>query len=150
MVINENTKSVNVLEVGGFGIVSWFNLIHGFTTAKYVLNCIVHWIVEQSCQIILIWTNIGRVSIKAFAHLENTCGCSIFRPKTFRNFWNCVNSYSIKAIGLNEIFNPILKILTNIRIVLIKIWQTCKTTIFNRVLIVPVNITIWMIVWWLI
>jgi len=72
VIVNKNSKCVNILEVGRFGIIPSFNLIHSFSTTKDISNSIVHGIVKQRCQTVLVGTNICWVAIEAFAHLENT------------------------------------------------------------------------------
>ena len=94
---------------------------------------------------VLIRSYICRVSIEAFSHLEHSCRFAILRPKVSWYFWDCINSDTIEAILLNDAFDPVLKVATDVVVVLVKIWQISQSTVFDRILIIPVDIT-WAVV----
>jgi hypothetical protein len=90
----------------------------------------------------LIGTNVGRISIEALSHLEHTrCG-SILGPEASGYFRNGVNTNTIETVGANEILNPVLKVLTNVGIILVEVRKSSKTTVLNTALVIPVNITV--------
>jgi len=69
-------------------------------------------------------------------------------PKIFGDFWNGVNSDSIKFVFGDDIFNPANQVATYIAVrVLCEIWQVSKTTVLNLSLVVPVcNLAITVVV----
>jgi hypothetical protein len=71
VVVNEKSKCAQVFEVGSLGVVSGLNVAHVLTISKDVVNSVVHWIIKEASNIVLVGTNIGWVAIKALAHLEN-------------------------------------------------------------------------------
>jgi hypothetical protein len=99
MIINKDSKCINVLKMGTLCIITSLNLIHGLATSKYILDCIIHWVVKETGNIVLIWSNICWITIKALTHLKYTGRCTILSPKALRNLWNSVDTNSIKAIG---------------------------------------------------
>jgi hypothetical protein len=145
VVVNENTKGVQVFEVRGLLLISILDAVHGLA-AKNVLDGEVHWVVEETSQVFLIWTNVSWVTVKVLTHLEHSRCLSVLTPEIFRNFWNSIDSNSIKSVGLDKVLNPVLKVASNVVVLLIEIRKTGKTAILNRVLITPVDITVSMIV----
>jgi light-regulated signal transduction histidine kinase (bacteriophytochrome) len=72
VVVDEDAESVEVSEVTSNILPSGADVIHGLTSSINVLDCIVHRVVEQAGDVILVWTNIGRVTVEDLTHLENT------------------------------------------------------------------------------
>ena len=145
VVVNENTKGVQVFEVRGLLLVSILDAVHGLA-AENVLDGEVHWVVEETSQVFLIWTNVSWVTVKVLTHLEHSRCLSVLTPEIFWNFWNSIDSNSIETVGLDKVLNPVLKVASNVVVLLIEIRKTGKTAILNRVLITPVDITVSMIV----
>jgi len=140
MVVNEDPESIDIFEVVGLILVLGSDLVHALSTLPDVSDCVEHWIIEETCYIVLVGSNIGCISIEVFSHLENSSCCTILRPEIFGDLRDCVNSDTIKSISLNDSLNPILKILSYVRIsILIKIGEISKSAVFNLSLIVPVR-----------
>jgi hypothetical protein len=110
------------------------------------LDSVIHRIIEKSSEDILIGTNVGRISVKALTHLENTrCG-SILGPEASGYFRNGVDTNTVKTVGADEILYPVLKVLTNVGVILVEVRESCKTAVLNTALVIPVNITVRVIV----
>jgi len=106
------------------------------------LNSVVHRIIKKSSEDILIGTNVGRISVEALSHLEHTrCG-SILGPEASGYFRNGVDTNTVKTVGADEILYPVLKVLTNVGVILVEVRKSCKTTVLNTALVIPVNITV--------
>ena len=108
VIVYENSESINVFEFALFFSKSIFDVLHWLTWSENIFDCEVHGIIEKSGHMVLVVTNIVWVTIKNFTHLKNASSLSIFTPKIFWNFWNCVNSDSIKSKSVNLLFNPSL------------------------------------------
>jgi hypothetical protein len=78
VVVNEKSKCAQVFEVGSLGVVSGLNVAHVLTISEDVVNSVVHWIIKEASNIVLVGTNISWVAIKALAHLENARCCTEF------------------------------------------------------------------------
>lgn len=101
MVINEDTKSINVFEGLGFLCPSVADDSHWFTIGKSISNWVVHWVVEKSCKMVLVVTNIIRETVEALTHLEDTSCLAKFTPEVFRDFRNSINSDTVKTVVLD-------------------------------------------------
>jgi hypothetical protein len=147
VIVDEDTKSINIIEGAWFLIIFVSNLIHTLTPLPNISDSEIHGIVKYPLNMVLVRTNIVRITIEAFSHLEDTCWWSEFRPEVFGYFRECINSNTVKVVLLYKVLNPILQILPHIWILLIQIWEARETTVLNLVLIVPVvNVTISVIV----
>jgi hypothetical protein len=120
MIVNENDESINIFRFALLFIKSIFNVMHKLAWSKNIFDWKVHCIIENSGHMILVITNIIWLSNKNFTDLKNTSSLSIFTPKIFLNFWNCINSDTIKSKSFNLFFDPCLQIFSCIRIALIK------------------------------
>lgn len=78
VVVNEKSKCAQVFEVGSLGVVSGLNVAHVLTISEDVVNSVVHRIIKEASNIVLVGTNIGWVAIEALAHLENARCCTEF------------------------------------------------------------------------
>ena len=121
-----------------FFVVSVLDVVHALSGSKDILDGKVHWVVEETFDGTLIWSNVGWVSIEAFTHLEDTGSISILSPEIFWYLWNSVNSNSIKVEVLDEVLDPVLKEASDIVIFMIDIWKTSESTVFNLPLVGPV------------
>ena len=88
VVVNKDSECINVFKILLLFLISGLNLCHVLAESKDILNSIIHWVVKQTSKIVLIWSNIGWIPIKTFAHLENSSRGGIFGPKIFGNFRN--------------------------------------------------------------
>lgn len=138
VVINEDTKSIDIFEFTVLLIKSVFEVLHALSRSKNILDGEVHWIVEKTGEIVRVWTNVIWISVKAFTHLENTSSLAVLAPETFFNFWDCVDSDTIELIGIDQVLDPIFKILSNITVTLVKIWKISKSAVLYLTLIIPV------------
>lgn len=138
VIVNKKTQNTLIIEVILLGVVAVCNLDHVLCISENIRDCVVHRVVEKGSDIVLVWTNIGWVTIEALSHLENTRCSTIFSPEIFTNFWNGINTNTIKLILGNESLNPVLEVASDVRSILIKIWQVSKSAVLNLGLITPV------------
>ena len=146
VVIDKDTEGIDILEMLGLLVISVTDVVHGFRAAKDVADGVVHWVVEEGSQMVLIWSNIGGVAVEALTHLENSSSLTVLRPEVSRDLWDGVNPDSIEAILLDDTLDPVRKVAAHIGVALVKIWQVGQSAVLNGVLIVPVDITRAMIV----
>jgi hypothetical protein len=143
VVVDEDTKGIDIFEVWVFLLESVFDSIHRLTWSKNILDGKVHWIVEETLKLLLIWSNVGWITVEAFSHLEDSRSLSKLRPEVVWYLWDGIDSNTIKAKVINQIFDPRLEIPSNIIVSLVQIWKTSKSAVFNFVLVTPiVDITV--------
>jgi hypothetical protein len=95
---------------------------------------------------LLVWTDIGWISIEAFSHLEDSCCLPIFVPEVLGYLWDCINSNSIKIEVLNELRDPALELIAHPIVLLFEIWETSEPAVFDLPLVAEVfNLAIRMI-----
>ena len=116
-----------------------FNITHVKTRTEDIFNGVVHWVIENTRDVILIRTDVSRISIEAFSHLENSRSCSKFTPKVFWNLWNGIDSNTVKTICSNQILNPVFMSLSDIRVALIEIREISEAAILDLGLVIPVR-----------
>jgi len=138
VIVNEDTEGINILEFTIFFSKSVFDTVHAFSRSKYVLDGVVHWIIEKTVQILLIWSNVAWVTVEALSHLEDSGRLSVLSPEITFDFWYCVDSNTIELIGVDQVFNPGFKISSNILVILVKIWKISESAVFNLVCVIPV------------
>ena len=141
VVVDKDTESIDVLEVLRLLVVAVADVVHGFGATEDVTDGVVHWIVEESSQVVLIWSNIGGIAVEALSHLEYTSSLTILRPEVSRHLWDGINPDAIEAILLDDALDPVLEVATHIGVALVKIWQVGQSTVLNGTLIVPVDVT---------
>mmetsp|Transcript_3241 Transcript_3241/g.3187 ORF Transcript_3241/g.3187 Transcript_3241/m.3187 type:complete len:233 (+) Transcript_3241:572-1270(+) len=147
MVVQEHSKSVNIIEVGFFRVVPFFNFVHGITTNPDISDVEEQWIVEESSQIPLIAAHVGGAPVKHLSHLEDSCSIPKLIPEPFWDFRDCVDSDSIKVKSFNHSGDPILKILSDFRVLLFQVREAGESAVFHVFLIIPVsNLAVRMIV----
>jgi hypothetical protein len=147
VVVNEDTKSINILEVLVVSLPSAGNVSHRLSVHPDVSNCIVHGIVEETGDIILVGTHISIISIEALSHLEDASSLPELRPEVLGNLRNGIDTDSIEVVCLDEVLDPVLELSSYPLIALIKIGEAGKSAVFNLPLIVPiVDVTVSMIV----
>jgi len=138
VVIDEDTKSGWVSEFLVYLLDSSGDSLHGLGRAEDILDGVVHWIVEKTGNEVLIWTDVVRVSVEAFTHLENTSGISILLPEVFTDFRNSIDSNTIELIGVDQVFDPVLEISSDVGVILVEIWEVSKSAVLDLPLVVPV------------
>lgn len=97
MVVNEETKGVNVTEVLAVGSPSVGDGAHCLPIHPDVSDSVVHRIVEESCEIVLVVSNVSIVSVEGFTHLENTRGSIELFPEILGDLGNSINTDTIKS-----------------------------------------------------
>lgn len=138
MIINENTKGIDVTEVFLILSPSVSNVSHALSVHEDIFDGIVHRVVEKGIDIVLIVAYVSIETIEAFTHLEYTCRLCILFPEIFRYFRNSINTNAVKVVLLNEILDPGLQVASDVLISLIEIWEAGKAAILNLPLISPV------------
>ena len=108
VVIDKDTEGIDILEVLGLLVISVTDVVHGFRATEDIADRVIHGVVEKSGQMVLIWSNIGWITIEAFSHLEDASSFSVFRPKVCWDLWNSINSNTIEAILLDDTLDPVL------------------------------------------
>ena len=130
VVVDEDTKGINILEVLLLLIVSILDAIHRLAASENVADRVVHGIVEKCSQMILVRSYVGWVAVEALTHLEDSSGLSVFRPEVFRYFRDCVDADSVEAVFLYDSTDPVLKVAADIAVALVQIRKVGKTAVF--------------------
>jgi len=138
VVIDEDTKSGWVSEFLVYLLDSSGDSLHGLGRAEDILDGVVHWIVEKTGNEVLIWTDVVRVAVEAFTHLEDSCRLSVLSPEVLWDLRNGVDSDAIELVCLHELLDPVFEILSHIWVLLVQVWKARKPAILNFVLVVPV------------
>ena len=141
VVVDKDTKSIDVLEVLGLLVIAVTDVVHGFRATENIADSVIHWVIEKCGQVVLIRSNIGWVTVEALSHLENSRSFTVLRPKVCWDLWDGINSNTVEVILIDDTLDPVFEITTNIVIALVKIWQVSKSAILYRILIIPVDIT---------
>ena len=113
VVVNEQTKGVKILESAGFSVIAGLDATHVCPSAENIVDGVVHWVVENTRDVVLVGTDVGRVTVEGFAHLEDSSRCAKFRPEVLGDLGNSVDADTVEAVGAHEILNPVLECLTN-------------------------------------
>jgi len=110
MIVNEQTQRVNITKSKIFNIIASINLDEAVTISEHITDRVVHWVVKETSDVILVGSNISWVSVEALTHLENTRCITIFLPEILGYLRNCINTNTIEVKGFDDILNPVLKI----------------------------------------
>ena len=146
VIVDEHTKGVDVGEVLSLSIIATTDAIHGFVSSENVGNGVVHWVVEEGSEGSLVGSNVGGISIEALSHLENARGLAILIPEVLADFWDRVDANTIEAVLVDDSLNPVLEVLSDIAVVLVKIGKAGETAVLNGALVIPVNIAVVVVV----
>ena len=109
VVVNEQTKGVNILEIAALCVVALFDTTHILTITEHIVDGVVHWVVEQTSDVVLVGTDIGRVAVEDLTHLEDASRGAKFRPEVLLDLGNGVDADAIEAVGAYEGFYPVFK-----------------------------------------
>ena len=101
VIVNENSKGVNVFELWSFWVITWFNLVHSCTITENIGDSVVHGIIEETGDVILVGANVSRVAIENLAHLENTSRSTKLTPEILGNFRDSVDTDTVEIISWN-------------------------------------------------
>lgn len=121
VIVYEETESIDVAEFTLLLVEAVLDASHALTTLPYVLDGVVHGVIEETGQGLLVRSNIGRVTVEAFAHLENTSCLTVLFPEVFGDFRNGVDADAVKVVRLDGFVDPVFKILANVAVVLVEI-----------------------------
>lgn len=108
VVVDEKSKCVNISEVLVVGVPSVSNVSHGFAVHPDVSDWVVHRVVEECANMILVVTNIGIISIEDLSHLEDSSGLGILAPEVLWYLRDGVDTDSIEIVLLNKVLDPVL------------------------------------------
>ena len=109
VVVNEQTKGVNIFEIAALCVVALFDTTHILTITKNIVDGVVHWVVEKASDVVLVGTDIGRVAVENLTHLEDARRGTKFRPEVFLDFGDGVDADTIEAVGAYEVLDPVFK-----------------------------------------
>ncbi len=147
MVVNEDTESINVSEVLLICLPSLSNSSHASSVHPNVTDGIIHRIVEETGDVVLVGANVSIISIEALTHLEDSGRLTILFPEVLGDLRDGINTDAIEAILLDQVLDPILQVLANVGVALVKIRKASESAVFNLPLIVPVvDVTIRVVV----
>jgi len=139
VIVNEDTESINILEVLGLSVIPVADVIHRRVTAKHVTDRVVHGVVKHASDVVLIGSDVSRIAVEALAHLENAGRCSVFTPKVLGNLGDSVDTDAIKLVFRHDVLDPVLEVASDVRVtVLVEVRQVGKAAILDLGLIVPV------------
>lgn len=138
MVINENTKSVDVTEVLLILGPSVSNISHALAVHEDILDSIVHRVVEEGIDVVLVVAYIPIEAIEALTHLEDSSRLCILLPEVLGYLRDSIDADTIKVVLLNKILDPGFQVAAHVLITLIEIWEAGKATVFDLPLVAPV------------
>ena len=138
VVVNEDSEEVDILEVAVLSVVAVPEVIHGLATSEHITNAVVHWVVEESGEVVLVRRDVGWVSVEALSHLEDTGGLAILLPEVAWDLWNGVDSDTIEAVVADDTSDPLLEVVADEGVALIEVWQVSQSAVLNLGLVVPV------------
>lgn len=138
MVIYEDTKDINVLEVSWLFLPPVTDNSHALFVGEGVSDWVVHGIVEEGGDVVLIVANIPGEAVEAFSHLEDSGGLTEFSPEVLGNLGDSVNTDTIQIIIWDEFLDPVQELLSNIGVFLFQIWEAWESAVLNLPLITPV------------
>ena len=138
VVIDEDTKGSWVSEFLVDLLNSSSNGLHGVVGTEDILDGVVHWVVENTGDEVLVWTNVVGVTVEALTHLEDTSGISVLLPEVLGDLRNGIDSNTIELVGVDQVLDPILKITSDVLIILVEIWEVSESAVLNLTLVVPV------------
>ena len=111
VVVNEHSQGVDIAEFVLFLRVPAANAVfHALIVFPNVYDCVIHGVVEQASEVVLVRSNISRVSVEHLSHLEHSSRVSVLFPEIFGHFGNSVNPNSIELVGVNCLLNPVFQV----------------------------------------
>lgn len=114
VIVYKNTESINVFKLLALFVVSVTNLVHTSVTSKDIFDSVVHRVVKESSEVILVRANICGISVEAFSHLEDSRTIAIFSPEVLWNLRDSVNSNSVKIEFLDDVLYPVFEIISHV------------------------------------
>lgn len=138
MVVNKDTKGVDVSEVLLVSLPSAGNVSHTLSVHPDVSDCEVHGIVEETGDVVLVGADVSIVSIEVLAHLEDASGLTELGPEILGHLWDGVNTDAVEVVCLHEILDPVLQLASHPGVALVEIGKACETAVLDLPLIVPI------------
>lgn len=99
MVVNEQTKGVNIFEVLALCVIALLNIAHIHATAKHITDGVIHWVVKQCSDVVLVGADVSRVAVEGLTHLEDASRSSKFSPEVFWDLGDGIDTDAIEAVG---------------------------------------------------
>ena len=127
-------------------VVAIADAVHGFAASKDITDGVVHWVVEQSSEGSLVGSYVCGITVEVLSHLENSGGLAILRPEVLADFRDRIDADAIEVVLVDNSLDPVLEVLSNVAVVLIKIGEASETAVLYGVLVTPVDIAIVVIV----
>jgi len=123
VVVYKYSEGINVVELRLLVSIGSSDTIHALTIGPNVLDGLVHRIIKKPRDVVLIVGHIVGVSVEALADGINPSSGCVLTPEVFGYFGNGIDSDSVQVVCFNEIFDPVLEILSYIGIVLVEVRQ---------------------------
>ena len=146
MIVNKHPQGIEVLEVPRLGIVAILYLSHVLTFTENILNRVVHRIVEEPSQVLLVGAHVGWISVEALTHLKNARVSTILLPEVLRHLGDRIDTNSVEVVRFYEVFHPVFQVAAHVAVVLVKVGQSRQSAVLNGILVVPVNVTVCVVV----
>ena len=122
VVVNEHSQGVDIVEFVLFLRVPAANAVfHALIVLPNVYDGVIHGVVEQASEVVLVRSDITRVSVEHLSHLEHSSIVCVLLPEVFGYFRNSVNPNSVKIVGFNYILNPGFEVTSHILVLLVKV-----------------------------
>ena len=151
MVVHKGAQNIDIGEIRLVELlVRLSQLVHGLLTAINIPDREEHWVVEQSCHVVLIIGDKANISIETLSHLEDSAGISILFPEGLGDVWDGVDADTIEVEFRDGRFDPLLQVVAHEFVVLVQIRKASEPAVLDRPLVIPVDITLWMVVFSLI
>ena len=120
VVIHEGAKDVNVDNSRVFELlVTRPETIHRLSTAIDISQREEHRVVEQGCQVVLVVTNVVRITVEGFSHLEDARCIAILFPEGLGHVRHRVDADTIEVESAHCLTDPVLEILAHKFVVLV-------------------------------
>ncbi len=121
VIVDEEAKGIEIFEVGSLGVVALLDVAHVLTISKDVVDGVVHRVVEESRDVVLVGTHVCGVTVEALAHLEDACSLPKLSPEVFGHLGNGIDADAVETIGVNQILDPVLEFATDVGIILVQV-----------------------------
>lgn len=119
VVVDEDSKGSDVLHGTLLLSIPIPDSIHALGVLEDISYGEVHRVVEKSSEVLSVGAYIVGVPVEALSHLEDSCALSELFPELPLYFRDGVDPDSVKVKLLHEVVDPILKILSDVLVVLV-------------------------------
>jgi len=118
MVVDKDSKSVDVLELAVFLLVPVFDVCHALAALPHVFDSVIHGVVEHTRQVVLVGAYITRITVETFSHLEDSCRATVLSPEILGDLRDSVDSDSIEIVSRHGLLDPVFQVASNVIILL--------------------------------